>query len=388
MNKIREQIDRELREVKASPDLLAQARRAAAAEPKDESLTGPTAGRVWKRKGRRTAVIAAVLVLACITAGAAGIFGNYGEYFHGNTEPYHDRILQSAQHEENGSLAVGVDGVISDRQQCMFVFSLQALDGAGRRELASYLGKKGTAELSDSMALYACYEDGAREPLKGLSVFSWTDLQSKDFQSYVVTVSAEDIPGGSIEGVTRIDVEYGGMVLPVDPGQPVETVKLEPEDAYTSASPGNRQTAVDDPQEAPDGTPDETPYGNGVEMPDAVPEGSGGVSMPAVSGGSAETDQRMAVSDETTAAGGTAEDVFLSPIGFSFRGTGEDFSVCLIRSDGTLADGEDDMAYSYGFSRATVETEVTVYGDFRYEIIDLEDFAGLRINGVNYYKAE
>ncbi|WP_130863655.1 hypothetical protein [Bacilliculturomica massiliensis] len=382
MNKIREQIDRELREVKVSPGMLEEARRAAFGDQEtDQGRRGHMTfgtGRAWKRKGRRTAVMAAVLVLACITAGAAGIFGNFGAYFYGDTEPYQDRILQSAQHEENDRFAMAVDGAVSDGRQCMFVFSLQALDSAGRKELASYLGKKGTAELSGDVALYACFEDGVREPVGGLSVFSWSDLQSRDFQSYVLTVSAENVPGGSLDGVTRIDVEYDGMVLTVDPGRSVHGVELMPEYAGSSLFSENDPSdhrGVQTPQ-----------YGNGVEMPDASAESGMGVTMPGVSGGS-EKDPGMAVSDEK-AAGGLVKDVFLSPIGFSFRGTGEDFSVWLIRSDGTLADGENDMAYSYGFSRNTEDNEVTVYGDFRYEIIDLEEYSGLCINGVNYYKTE
>lgn len=319
MNKLKEQIDMELQELRADTAILENAKRTATTKLQSKGSNRAFGGRRGNRHFTRTAAcLAAILVIGGITAAASGVFGQFTEFFNGDLEPYHDQILQSTRYGENDNFAVGIDGVVSDDKQCMFVLKLEALSHSGKQDLRE-MGKKHQNILREKMTLSACLADGTKQEFYGLSVFEYTDLQSSDFRSYVVTVSAKDIGIDKLDHLEKIQVEFEDITMEALMDHPMQSVILTAES-----------------------------------------------------------------SDGEVAANDQMRNVELSPIGFSFNGYGEDFEIRLIQKDGTLT-GQD-KSYSFGYSKAVDEEEAAVYGDFRYEILNMDEYLGLQINGINYVK--
>lgn len=350
MNQIKKQIDRELSDFKASPELLAQACQAARAEENNqnnptelmgegnkssdlvEDLCGSRKTRRGGRGRRLCICAAAILVLAmgCAAVGASGIFGHFSDYFSGDLGSYHERILQSARHAENENFAVGIDGVVSDDMQCMFVYNVEALSGEARSILRKALGKGNIRHFSDEIQLRASFKDGTEQEIQSFSAFEYMDYQSDRFQSYVITVQADGLDAGEFGNLRAVEISSRGLTLEAV-SEPMKTYELTAEEG-------------------------------------------------------AETVEKVAESadDEMGAAREILRDVRLSPLGFSFRGCAEDYDVKLIRRDKTIEDS-DDISYGSGFSRSNDDKEVWCFGDFNFQIIDLDKYSGLRINGVNYY---
>lgn len=305
MNRMKEEIDRELSELRASPELLERAR--------DQGKRRSASGR---GRGRRTAAAvcaAAVLALGGITVLASGMIEGFTQYFRGDLGKYHDQILQSRVHAENEDYAIAIDGVLSDERQCMFVLNIEALTRESAEELKQMLKEwRDFPDVEEDLTFTACLTDGTESAPSGSELFQYGDLQSGSFKTYVVTLEANDLDVESLREVAYWKVSFGDLTLNAKP----ETIMSS--QPLTAKQP--------DPQ---------------------------------------------------------IKDVTWSPIGFGFQSSGEEFEVWLINRDGTV---NEDKSYGTGFSRENDGDWVSVKGDFRYEVMDLEQFQGLRINGIDYVR--
>lgn len=305
MNRMKEEIDRELNELQADPEILERAR-----------SQGKRHGASSCGRRRRTAAAvcaAAVLALGGITVLASGVMEGFTQYFRGDLGKYHDQILQSAVHAENEDYAIAIDGVLSDERQCMFVFSIEALTRESTKELQRMLEEfRGFPDTEKDLIFTACLRDGTEETPKGSELFQYGDLQSDSFQTYVVTMDANDLDVKSLREVEYWTVSFGGLTLNAKP------------EVIMSSQPLTGQ----------------------------------------------QPDPRI-------------KDVTWSPIGFGFQSSDEEFEVWLISKDGTI---DEEKAYGTGFFRENDGDWVNVKGDFRYEVMDLENYRGLRINGIDYVR--
>ncbi len=304
MNRMKEEIDRELNELQAKPELLEGVRR----QRKQHGVSG--GGR--RRRTAAAVCVAAVLALGGITVLASDILEQFGSYFSGDLGKYHDEILQSMVYAENEDYAIAIDGVLSDERQCMFVFNIEALTRESTEELKNMLKEcRGFPNVGENLSFTACLTDGTEATPSGSELFQYRDMQSDSFQTYVVTLEGNDLEGKSLREVDHWKVSFGGLTL----NARAETIM--------SSQPLTAQQP--DPQ---------------------------------------------------------IKDVTWSPIGFGFQSSGEEFEVRLINKDGTI---DEEKSYGAGFQRNDINEDwVSVKGDFRYEVLDLEQYRGLRINGIDY----
>lgn len=268
---------------------------------------------------------------------ATTIYHSVTSYFKGETELYMEEILSRVTSVSNEELELRVEGVIADERYCYMIVSFIGLTEEMENRLL-----EGNLEEQDLFEKYVIWKDGAREEHWASGSITYTkeapfgrkaeSVIPDAHMTYVISYQFDD---NNLSETEAIGFAFEGLAVEVDVNDYLaQMYHLEAE--------------------------------NGE---------------------------------------GKITDVFMSSISFGFTShfdtpaTDEDvavdkaeYDIRLIRADGTvltLKEMGESIGYSYSGGYSTGDTEEYIGGCWveghMPKILDLEDYCGMQINGVNYY---
>lgn len=288
------------------------------------------------RRRFRWAAVAACLVLGVVLAASAavatGLLDALQTYFQGDTEPYLEEILSAAGSVANEDVELRVEGAIADESTCHMIVSLIGLTPEGKGRISSQ-------RLPGAFDVYALTGDGTKvEHLAwGAAAYTKPGLFGTTAKSFFEDAEATFIisyylEGGQIHEIKSVCLGYDDLVLELEvAGHLSPEYTLRPETADSSAPSSLRMSRI------------------GLYF--SVPVSD------------CPTDQLT-------------------------------FDVRLIYADGTVASQEQtqDLGLSLRWSSPADNEDVEVTGHWgsgaSIAILDLEDYCGVQVNGVNYYYSE
>ncbi|GEM_PF-1283159 len=283
------------------------------------------------------ACVAVILTISVTVAFATGLIDSLMAYFSGETELYLEEILSAVDSASNEDVELRIDGAIADEHTCHIIVSFIGLTEESQRKIA-----EDDLGIQDSFDTYAVLENGEyyynfmRESAtytektnlgkKAKTMFGDAD------QTYIYTYELYGDDGISMNDIKTLCFAYEGLVLEVD----VQQYVSEERNLYAENSDGTEQIV----------------------------------------------------------------DFYASRIGFYFTAILDDdfddtFDIKLIYANGTVDEYTGrDLGYQLSFGYNTEEDKITyVSGCWGGEsivsigIIDLADYCGIQVNGINYYFA-
>lgn len=278
------------------------------------------------------ACLALVVVLAASAAVATGFLDSLRAYFQGDTEPYLEEILSAAGSVANEDVELRIEGAIADESTCHMIVSLIGLTQEGK-------GRISAQSLPGAFDVYALTGDGTRvEHLAwGAATYTKPSLFGNTSKSLFEDADATFIisyylESGQMCSVKSVCLGYDGLELELAvAGFLSPEYTLQPEIADSSTLHSFRMSRI------------------GLYF--SVPASD----CPA---------------DQLT------------------------FDVRLIYADGTVASQEEmrELGLSLSWSSPADNEDVEVTGHWgsaaSIAILNLEDYCGVQVNGVNYYYSE
>lgn len=153
----------------------------------------------YRRWVKVAASIAAIFLVGSATAYATGIIHGLSGYFTGEINQYEDKLSKTIQVASNKDYEISVDGVIADKNQCIFAVSLKGLSVKGKLEVAKFKD-----QTWGDIAIYAKLKDTTK---KRLETFV-TGQRGDQNDSYLFTVTKEDLGVSSLEQVESFEIYY------------------------------------------------------------------------------------------------------------------------------------------------------------------------------------
>lgn len=284
------------------------------------------------------AVLAAVVLLVTLgaTAFATGVFDRFLLYFKGDTQDYMEGIIRSAKSVSDGVVTLRIDGAIADKHACHLVVSVKGLTKTAEREMKDqrFLDLKAYAVSKTGQQIsFWNWGAGVTSRSTGLWKRSWSLFDDADI-TFVVSCEFDNTQ--SMDQMESICVAYGELKIDL-----------------------NVQEHM-------------------------VPE------------------YPLITEEESS-----FKNVTISPLGLYFDARLDDLleeeqlpraissiSYVMIRSDGTLYDNNEEFGLSTGTTYNEADEYIHITGAWKAEgpitvcILDLSEYSGIQINGINYYFAE
>lgn len=292
------------------------------AEAEQRCLTTPVR-RPRRKLLRWAACLAVALLLSLSVAFAAGVFDPLSQYFQGRTEADWDRFLSASTSVANDTVELRLEGAVADEHLCHLLVSFVGQTQAVKEQLTKH-----SAETQRGFQLHATAEDGT--PVDSTQWTSGVYTEQRGFHSVASTpfagadltalVTVTFPEDLSLQEIENVCFTYEGLTLEVDVSQYL--------------LPGY------------------------LLVPEHPAEGAGTV-------------------------------CYLSPIGFQCTVPGEgEVTLELLRTDGTVVEmGEDLGCHMAGYSGGDTQWFSGYWcagSPLAVRVLDLEDYRGLRINGVSY----
>lgn len=174
-----------------------------------------------RRFPRRFVAVAACLALLIGTtaAFAAGALDPLLSYFGGESEPYLEEILSAGASVSNETLKLRMEGAIADSRTCHMLVSFLGLTPESKDSLSA-----GDLNVQDGFALYALTPEGERVEFSSTQSATYTDGGRKAVSAFEDAQQTYLLTGNLAEGTTMADVEtvcfaYDGLVLKLDVGK-------------------------------------------------------------------------------------------------------------------------------------------------------------------------
>lgn len=292
---------------------------------------------IKRPKLRPLAACAAVFLLilaAGTTAFATGLYEDLLLYFKGNTEPHMEGILASNTSVSNGDVTLRIDGAIADSHACYMIVSLTGHTREAKKELQKFgLGERINLDTyavnNRDMKLTEFHWSLSMHRNKtGWQKYSMSRFEDTD-ATYVVSCEiGKDYP---MDSVDRLCITYDGLTAELE----LQNYRV-PEYALVCAE-------------------------------GEVPEISNGYISP--------VGMYFDVPVEMVAADNSQYPLFV---------------IQMIRADGSA---EEDLPFGFscGTGYNSGDKTAPVFGSWKQEgehniyILDLSDYQGIRINGIDYY---
>lgn len=197
-----------------------------------EARTGQP-GKV-RRFPRRFAALAACLALlaGATAAGAAGVLDPLLSYFSSDQEPYLEEILSAGASVSGEDLELRLEGAIADSRTCCLLVSFLGLTPERQDSLSA-----GNLGVQDAFTLYALTPAGERVAFSATESATYTDGGRKAVTAFGDAQQTYLLTGTLAAGTTMADVEtvcfaYDGLELALEVGKYLCTeYALEPDPA-------------------------------------------------------------------------------------------------------------------------------------------------------------
>lgn len=244
---------------------------------------------------KRTIACIVALMLCSIVAIAATHLEGLQQYWGDDTKIYRDNSAKTIQSVQNENLKINIEGIVADKYQCIFVFSVEALNEEGQKIIKKNKDKHYIIPLK--------IEPKMVEGFANTGIFQYTDdNKKKDYNAYECDFQLENV-----DLTQPVTLEYAGLTMKFDIPPFMQVITL---------------------------------YSNSDEEPESVE---------------------------------------LSPLGYYYKASDYEGDICLIKKDGTL---DEEMGY-FGSINQKANQEIMMIGSFT-KLIDLNNYLGLQINGINY----
>lgn len=171
---------------------------------------------------RRVGVLIAVIMTFSVVAIATTNMESLLEYFGDDTEIYLEDSLENIQSVENKDLRINVDGIVSDKYQCFFVLSVEALTKDGKKII-----KEATKDKHYVVSDFEIKYDYIIEEKgnKGYGIFEYGDYNKKnDYKAYKCHFELENV-----DLLKPVFVELLGLTMELDIPEPMQMITLYPE---------------------------------------------------------------------------------------------------------------------------------------------------------------
>ena len=176
---------------------------------------------IKNRKHMRRAVICIASVMACfLVAFAAANMDALQRYWGDDKELYSGSFSGTAQSVQDENVKMNIEGVVSDKYQCVFVLSVEALTDEGRKMIEQNTGKHDFLGLEMKPTVI----DGAEDHC-ATGIFQYTDdNKNKDYKAYECSFELDQI-----DLTQPVTVEYVGLTMNFDIPEPMQIITLYPD---------------------------------------------------------------------------------------------------------------------------------------------------------------
>ncbi len=172
------------------------------------------------RKYMKRAVICIAAIMACsVVAIAAANINALQRFWGDDTRIYGTRALETVQSVKNENVKVNIEGIVSDKYQCVFVVSMEALTKEGQRII-----RAANKDISSKLKIEPIALEGGE--FKGTrGIFQYTeDNKDKDYKAYRCDFELE-----KTDLTKPVTVDFDGLTMKFNIPEYMQVMTLYPE---------------------------------------------------------------------------------------------------------------------------------------------------------------
>ncbi|WP_027398456.1 DUF4179 domain-containing protein [Anaerovorax odorimutans] len=168
---------------------------------------------------RAIACIAAVMILSTAALAATNL-DILQLYWGDDKEIYSDRSLETTQSVENENVKFNIEGVVSDKYQCVFILSMEALTKEGQKII-----KNANKDISLALEIKPSFKDDLNHGSMG--IFQYTDdNKNKNYKAYKC-----DFELKNVDLTKPVIIEFNGLSMNFNIPQYMQVITLYPDSA-------------------------------------------------------------------------------------------------------------------------------------------------------------
>lgn len=159
---------------------------------------------ITRRYMKRTVACIAALMVCSIVAIAATHMEGLQRYWGDDTKIYRDISAKTIQSVQNENLKINIEGIVADKYQCIFIFSVEALNEEGQKIIKKNKDKHHIIPLK--------IEPKMLEGFASTGIFEYTnDNKNKDYNAYECDFQLENV-----DLTQPVILEFAGLTMKFD----------------------------------------------------------------------------------------------------------------------------------------------------------------------------